>query len=272
MNCVLSALVALAIAVAPPAHAAVVSGGASGTAASAAAGQTMAPQGDMDALHCLGEDSFSAPVEGMRILVQDFCKWVTVQLRLQSVNLNADFFSASAGKSAQAPWGSIDTVGHVPTYVRTRKYVVPVAMHISSGTNNCNVIVQPDVCKEQMGRIFDACGEYNLLFPVPPPTDTDSDVTSGSPPSLVCPGRRSTLTNDSVTTTPMPCPAWASAHVDCGMLHQWVGYVVHGMDFPLQFWEARSAHALDVEKPPTSAHAARFKPRCLALCVRPVQA
>ncbi|KAJ6477138.1 hypothetical protein C8R47DRAFT_654787 [Mycena vitilis] len=168
MNCVLSALVALAIAVAPPAHAAVVSGGASGTAASAAAGQTMAPQGDMvvraaqnstaqsvpisqtrvDALHCLGEDSFSAPVEGMHILVQDFC-------------------NASAGKTAQAPWGSIDTVGHVPTYVRARKYVVPVAMHISPGTTNCNVIVQPDVCKEQMGRIFDACGEYGGDLNVP---------------------------------------------------------------------------------------------------------
>ncbi|KAJ6487111.1 hypothetical protein C8R47DRAFT_1216314 [Mycena vitilis] len=98
-----SAFVALAIAVAAPTNAAVVSGVANGTATSVAIGQTTTPlQGDIGRtsavpvshvsagnLHCFSSGQKSAPADGMYNIAQKFCV-------------------DNAGKTLQYPLGKVE--------------------------------------------------------------------------------------------------------------------------------------------------------------------
>ncbi|KAJ7603448.1 hypothetical protein DFH06DRAFT_1310975, partial [Mycena polygramma] len=177
MKLALPAFVALAIAVAAPTYAAVVSGGASGTAASAAAEQTITPhpEGGItqnstaqstpvshatdDAFSCFGSDSKSAPPEGMRDLVQNFC----------DVNAGKTLQSGKPGPSVNHVFSPLiphliytQTLGYVALPF-TDKYgyggTVPVRLGIGAGID-CSTVIERNHCKAEMGGIIDACGKH----------------------------------------------------------------------------------------------------------------
>ncbi|KAJ7613626.1 hypothetical protein DFH06DRAFT_1484625 [Mycena polygramma] len=170
MKFTLSTFVALAVAVAVPNYAAVVSGGAMGTGASVATGQTITPlkitqnstaqstpvsHASADTLHCFGPGSKSASTNGMRDVVHSFC---------------GDY----AGFILEFPGG----------YVQAKRYAGSAAIQLRVQADNgqvsgaflcmpltpipsCETVVQYESCKAQMGRIIYSCGEHGGDLRVP---------------------------------------------------------------------------------------------------------
>ncbi|KAJ7637943.1 hypothetical protein DFH06DRAFT_1335588 [Mycena polygramma] len=150
MKFALSAFVALAIAVAAPTYAAVVSGGASGTVASAAAEQTITRlEGAQNSTarsagpvsHCKSTLHHSAPPQGMRYLVQNFC-------------------DVNAGKPLRSGEPGPNTLEYTPASVGLGVTGnVPVRLGIGAGID-CATVIERDHCKAEMVGIINACGGH----------------------------------------------------------------------------------------------------------------
>ncbi|KAJ6477099.1 hypothetical protein C8R47DRAFT_1140685, partial [Mycena vitilis] len=143
MKFAFSAFVALAIAVVAPINAAVVSGGAGGTAV----GHTITPQDVTapnstaqsapvshnadDYFKCFGAGSQSVSVRTMRDLVQAFC----------NANAGEHLRSGKQGPTITVP---------IHLYVR---------LAIGPGTD-CSTVIDSDTCKVEMGKILNTCQDH----------------------------------------------------------------------------------------------------------------